>query len=155
MNNGSSNDVMARSLSHLLWARYHLNYPAQENRIRCMGHVVNLVTQAMLFAIQETEDLEVNDHFEIHKFEHIHLDDKLAEKLYGFLDKESEAGSSKVRETEKADNDTDEEVVWSDEELTELLAEVESKESVDANAREQSASTIKKVCHGYKKKFIK
>ena len=144
---------MARSLSHLLWARYHLNYPAQENCIHCMGHVLNLVAQAMLFAILETEDLEVNDHFKIHKLEPIHLDDELAEKLYGFLDKESEAGSSKVRETEKADNDTDEEVEcqWSDEELTELLAAVESKESADANAHEQSASAIKKVCHGYKK----
>jgi hypothetical protein len=115
-----------------------------------MGHVINLVAQAMLFAIQEAEDPEVNDHFEIHKFEPIHLDDELAEKMYGFLDKESEAGSSEVRETEKADDDSDEEEEWSDEELAELLEAVESKESADANAREQSASAIKKVWY---KKF--
>jgi hypothetical protein len=42
--------------------------------------------------------LGVNDYFEIHKFEPIHLDDELAEKLYGVLDEESEAGNSEVKE---------------------------------------------------------
>lgn len=146
MDNGSPNDVMARSLSHLLWVRYHLSYDAAEHRIRCMGHVVNLVAQAMLFAIEEAEDPEVNDYFEIHKFEPIHLDDELAEKLYGILDKDFEAVSSEVMETEKVDEDSNEDEEWSDEELTELLEAVESKESADAKAREQSASAIKKVC---------
>lgn len=146
MDNTSSNNVMARSLTHLLWARYHLNYNAEEQRIRCMGHVINLVAQAMLFAIEEAEDPEVNDYFEIHKFEPVHLDDESAEKLYGVLDKEAEAGSS-MNETEKADDNSDEEEEWSDEELADLLEAVESKESADAKAREQTASAIKKVCY--------
>ena len=145
MDNASSNDVMARSLSHLLWDRYHVDYDANEQRIRCMGHVINLVAQAMLFAIQEAENPEVNDYFEIHKYEPIHLGDELAEKLYGVLDKESEA--AEVMETEKGDDNSDEEEEWSDEDIAELLEAVESKESADANAREQSASAIKKVCY--------
>ena len=147
MDNASSNDVMARSLSHLLWVRYHLKYDAKEHRIRCMGHVINLVAQAMLFAIQEAEDPEVNDYFEIHKFEPIHLDDELADKLYGVLDRESGAGSAEITETEKVDGNSDEEEEWSDEELAELLVAVESGEIADAKAREQSASAIKKVCY--------
>ena len=147
MDNASTNDVMARSLAHLLWTRYHLNYNAEDHRIRCMGHVINLVAQAMLFSIEEADDPEVNDYFEIHKFEPIHLNDELAEKLYGVLDKESEAGSSsEVSEIEKMDDNSDEEEEWSDDELAELLEAVESKESADANVREQSASAIKKVC---------
>ena len=146
MDNRSPNDVMARTLSHLLWARYHLDYDGSEHCIRCMGHVINLVAQAMLFAIEEAEDPEVNDYFEIHKFEPIHLNDKLAETLYGVLDKESEAGSDEAT-AEKADDNSEEEEEWSDEELAELLEAVESKESADAKAREQSASAIKKVCY--------
>jgi hypothetical protein len=140
--NASPNNVMARLLTHLLWVRYNLKYNAEEQRIRCMGHVINLVAQAMLFAIEEAEDPEVNDYFEIHKFEPVHLDDELAEKLYGVLDKE--AGGS-VTETEKVDDNSDEEEEWSDEELAEILEAVESKESADAKAREQTASAIKKV----------
>ena len=43
--------------------------------MRYMGHVINLVAQAMLFAIEEAEDPEVDNYFEIHKFEPIHLND--------------------------------------------------------------------------------
>jgi hypothetical protein len=72
--------------------------------------------------------------------------------LYGVLDEESEAGSSEVKEIEKADDNSDEEEGRSDGEFAELLEAVESKESVDAKAREQSASAIKKVC--YEKKMV-
>ena len=155
MDNRSPNDVMARTLSHLLWARYHLDYGGSEHRIRCMGHVINLVAQAMLFAIEEAEDPKVNDYFEIHKFKYIHLNDELAEILYGVLDKEFEAGSNEATEAEKADDSSEEEEEWSDEEIAELLEAVESKESADAKAQEQSASAIRRYVINFNKRTIK
>jgi hypothetical protein len=61
--------------------------------------------------------------------------------LYGVLEKECEV--AEVIET----NNSDKEKEWSDKDLTELLEPVESKESTDANACQQSASAIKKVCY--------
>jgi hypothetical protein len=108
-----------------------------------MGHVINLVVQAMLHAINEAEDPDVNDYFELHKSEPIHLDDESAEKLYGIVDEEMK--DSELPEGVE-DDDDDDDGDWSDKELHDLIEVVADKRAADAEARRQSASAIKKVC---------
>lgn len=124
MDNASPNDVCARTLTHLLWARYHIGFHEDNHRIRCMAHVINLIVQAILHALDEADDPTASDHFELHKNEPIHLDDETAERIYGMLDEEvvaalENAGSDAEDEDENDDGD------WTDDEMQELLRVVD------------------------------
>ena len=46
--NHGSNDVLCRELSEFL-RRKDLDWPAKHHRVRCHGHVINLIVQAFLF----------------------------------------------------------------------------------------------------------
>ena len=56
MDNATSNDTMIRELARLLSTKYQIKYDVSLNRIRCQGHIINLVAQSFLF---ETKDEEL------------------------------------------------------------------------------------------------
>ena len=64
--NHGSNDIVCRELSEFL-SEKGLNWPAKHHRIRCHGHIINLIVQAFLFmdskeaveaACKQIEDLD-------------------------------------------------------------------------------------------------
>ncbi|THU91229.1 hypothetical protein K435DRAFT_572732, partial [Dendrothele bispora CBS 962.96] len=55
MDNASSCDTMAHALGLLLSKRYSIHFHPENNRIRCLAHVVNLVVQAILKALDEVD----------------------------------------------------------------------------------------------------
>jgi len=61
MDNASVCDVLARSAGILLLQKYGLQFHAQNARIRCMAHVVNLIVQAILTELSEADNPEQDD----------------------------------------------------------------------------------------------
>ena len=47
--NAGSNDVLCCTISSWLSLHYQINWTATHQRIRCQGHVINLIVQAFLF----------------------------------------------------------------------------------------------------------
>lgn len=58
--NASSNDVLVEEAARLLLSIYGVPYHP-ENRVRCINHVFNLVSQSILAGIGEAEDPEDED----------------------------------------------------------------------------------------------
>ena len=63
MDNASVCDVLARAAGVMLLQKYGLNFHTQNARIRCMAHVVNLIVQALLAALNEADDPEKDDYY--------------------------------------------------------------------------------------------
>ena len=60
--NHGSNDKCCRFISKHLGERYQINWDPNSRRIRCHGHVINLASQAFVFAPdKETIDIVVNE----------------------------------------------------------------------------------------------
>jgi len=60
--NASSNNVLCRFVEDYMRTAYDRAWDALEWRIRCIGHIINLVVQAFLFTnVVNTEDLESYD----------------------------------------------------------------------------------------------
>src|SRR5579862_1679560 len=55
--NAGSNDVLCCTISSWLSLHYHINWTATHQRIRCQGHVINLIVQAFLFNSKKDEKL--------------------------------------------------------------------------------------------------
>jgi hypothetical protein len=69
--NASVNDVVVSTASRCLLARYGIAFQP-DCHIRCIAHIVNLVVQALLSTLEEADDPDILDYFEIHKGEAIH-----------------------------------------------------------------------------------
>jgi hypothetical protein len=96
--NASVNDVVVSTAARCLLARYDIPF-TPDMHIRCIAHVINLVVQAFLFGIDEGDDPELDDWYELNKDAPIHYDiDKdqeqraLDEEDHG--DEEAEVDSS-------------------------------------------------------------
>jgi hypothetical protein len=74
MDNASVCDVLARAAGVILLQKYGLNFHAQNARIRCMAHVVNLIVQALLAALNEADDPETDDYYIPNKHLPFHYD---------------------------------------------------------------------------------
>lgn len=60
--NHGSNDKCCRVISRHLEERYHIHWEPKTRRIRCHGHVINLASQAFIFAPdKETVDAVVDE----------------------------------------------------------------------------------------------
>jgi hypothetical protein len=58
-NNASTNNILCRLVQKKLKDTLDLNWEADHWRIRCLGHIINLVVQAFLFMNQVSlEDLD-------------------------------------------------------------------------------------------------
>lgn len=71
--NASVNDVIVATAARCLLARYGIPF-TEDMHIRCIAHVINLVVQAFLHAIDEAVDPEVEDWYELNKDEPIYYD---------------------------------------------------------------------------------
>ncbi|TFY51128.1 hypothetical protein EVJ58_g10725 [Rhodofomes roseus] len=74
MDNATTNDVLARTLSGLLMQRYGIHFSPENGQIRCLAHVVNLVVQKMLASLIDEDDPDDNDWYLLHKFLPFHYD---------------------------------------------------------------------------------
>ncbi|KAJ7758326.1 hypothetical protein B0H16DRAFT_1225729, partial [Mycena metata] len=53
LDNAKTNDVLIRALSQLLREKYDIQFVPENSQIRCLTHVVNLVVQKLLAALEE------------------------------------------------------------------------------------------------------
>ena len=129
MDNASVCDVLARAAGVMLLQKYGLNFHAQNARIWCMAHVVNLIVQALLAALNEADDPEKDNYYIPNKHLPFHYD----------LDDDDE-----VQEMEAEGNKPDDE----DEEFEELLnvPDLENEElDNEVTAKVVNLSEVKKV----------
>ncbi|KAJ7131151.1 hypothetical protein C8R44DRAFT_612967 [Mycena epipterygia] len=61
LDNAAPNDVLIRALSRLLREKFDVQFVPENSQIRCLAHVVNLVVQKMLAALEEAPDHAVED----------------------------------------------------------------------------------------------
>jgi hypothetical protein len=81
MDNASNCDTLARTLGLLLLERYGIHFHEENNRIRCLAHVVNLVVQAILKGLDEVEAEDIVDYFLLNKDQPIHYNEAEDEEL--------------------------------------------------------------------------
>jgi hypothetical protein len=81
MYNASNCDTLARTLGLLLLERYGIHFHEENNRIRCLAHVVNLVVQAILKGLDEVEAEDIVDYFLLNKDQPIHYNEAEDEEL--------------------------------------------------------------------------
>lgn len=63
LDNAAPNDVLIRALSRLLREKFDVQFVPENSQIRCLAHVVNLVVQKMLAALEEAPDPAVEDQY--------------------------------------------------------------------------------------------
>jgi hypothetical protein len=63
--NAKANDLLCRAIGSWLSVHHHINWTAAHQRIRCQGHVINLVVQAFLFSKQDEKLMDIYDEEEI------------------------------------------------------------------------------------------
>jgi hypothetical protein len=69
--NSTTNDVLCRTMSTWLLDEHEINWDPNHYRLRCLGHMVNLIVQAFLFSTISIEELESYDKKEQEE-DHIH-----------------------------------------------------------------------------------
>ncbi|KAJ3753352.1 ribonuclease H-like domain-containing protein, partial [Lentinula raphanica] len=82
--------------------KYGIHFHSENNRIRCLAHVVNLVVQAILKALDEAESSDDVDYFLLNKDQPIHYNAEDDEEL-----KEMEGEKHKTDATQDNDDDGD------------------------------------------------
>ena len=55
--NSRTNDVLCRTISSWLSLHHQITWTATHQRIRCQGHIINLIVQAFLFSSKKDEKL--------------------------------------------------------------------------------------------------
>jgi hypothetical protein len=55
--NAQSNDVLCRTMAQWLSLEYKINWNAKHQRLRCLGHIINLIVQAFLFDSKKDKKL--------------------------------------------------------------------------------------------------
>lgn len=98
MDNASVCDVLARLAGILLLQKYGLPFHAQNARIRCMAHVVNLIVQAILAELSEANDPEQDDYYIPNKHIPFHYDPDDDEEVQQMEDEEDEEGDEEFIE---------------------------------------------------------
>jgi hypothetical protein len=63
--NSGTNDILCRTISAYLAEQYQIDWNASQNRIRCQGHILNLVVQAYLFNNDKEEEMASYDRDEL------------------------------------------------------------------------------------------
>ena len=81
MDNAANCDTLAQYLGLLLWDKYKIHFHPENNRIRCLAHVVNLVVQAILKELDEAEAAELHDYYLDNKDAPLHYDEDEDEDL--------------------------------------------------------------------------
>ncbi|KAF7349507.1 Dimer-Tnp-hAT domain-containing protein [Mycena sanguinolenta] len=63
LDNASPNDVLLQALSRLLMRKFDIQFMPANSQIRCLAHVINLVVQKFLAALDDAEDPENVDDY--------------------------------------------------------------------------------------------
>src|SRR5947209_5896950 len=63
--NSGTNDTLCRTISDYMAQAFNMDWNAKQHRIRCHGHILNLVVQAFLFDDLTDEQLEAYDELEL------------------------------------------------------------------------------------------
>lgn len=138
MDNASVCDVLARAAGIMLLQKYGLNVHALNARIRCMAHVVNLIVQALLAALDEADDPDKDDYYIANKHLPFHYDPNDDDEV-----QEMEAeGDKEDGEGEDDDDDDEDEEFEKLLNMPELLDEELDKE---VSAKVANLSEVKKV----------
>jgi hypothetical protein len=59
--NSTTNDVLCRTISTWQQDEFGIAWDSEQNRLRCLGHIINLIVQAFLFSSTSLKDLESYD----------------------------------------------------------------------------------------------
>ena len=103
MDNASTCNVLAKTLSTLLRDRYHIHFHYDNGRVRCLAHTINLIVQAFLNSLSEADHPDVLDNFLTNKREPIHYDPDSDPDVRALEDEEEK---SKINEEDdQADSD--------------------------------------------------
>ena len=57
MDNADNNDTMLAEVLFLLRRDHRITYNATHHRLRCQGHIINLIIQAFLFSLKKDKKL--------------------------------------------------------------------------------------------------
>jgi len=117
---------MIAALSRLLMDQFDIQFVPGNGHIRCLTHVLNLVVQKLLSALDEADDPDVNDYFD--KDLPIHYD----------VDKDE--AQIELEEERLNDGEVDAEAMEEGEEEDKVFMEVISDQ-------EKKLSPVKKVCY--------
>lgn len=63
LDNAAPNNVLIAALSRLLCDKYDIPFVAENSQIRCLAHIVNLVVQKILAALEEADDPDIHDYY--------------------------------------------------------------------------------------------
>ncbi|KAJ7855756.1 hypothetical protein B0H14DRAFT_2507963 [Mycena olivaceomarginata] len=74
LDNAAPNDVLLRALSRLLREKFDIQFVPANSQIRCLAHVVNLVVQKLLAALEDLPDPDLVDDYLPNKDLPIHYD---------------------------------------------------------------------------------
>lgn len=107
MDNASVCDVIARSAGVMLLKKYGVKFHEENARIRCMAHVVNLIVQSLLAALDEANDPDLDDYYIPNKHLPFHYDPE----------DDEEVAEMECEGEEKENDDADD----ADDEFVELL----------------------------------
>ncbi|KAF5342711.1 hypothetical protein D9758_015876 [Tetrapyrgos nigripes] len=89
MDNASSCDTMSDALGLLLQEKYRIQYHSGNNRIRCLAHVVNLVVQAILKAVDEADPSDEEDYYLLNKDAPFHYEESEDDELQAMEEEEN------------------------------------------------------------------
>ncbi|KAJ6563486.1 hypothetical protein B0H10DRAFT_2239418 [Mycena sp. CBHHK59/15] len=105
LDNAAPNDVLIRALSRILREKYDIQFVPENSQIRCLAHVVNLVVQKILAALNEADEPEVMDYYLPNKDLPFHYEPEEDPNLRDLENERFEAEADKSDE-EDADAET-------------------------------------------------
>jgi hypothetical protein len=138
MDNAPVCDVIACTVGLLLLQKYKIDFHEENNHIRCMAHVVNLVVQAFLASLDEADNPDNYDWFIPNKHLPVHYDPDDDDEVQAWenepeIEADNNEGNLEFEDPMALDDDDQEELEKLD------------KQDIDT---ELKLSPIKKVSHG-------
>ncbi|KAJ7746207.1 hypothetical protein B0H14DRAFT_3514356 [Mycena olivaceomarginata] len=74
LDNASANNVLLQALAWLLMSKFDIQFVPANSQVRCLAHVVNLVVQRLLAALDDAEDPDTADDYLPNKDRPFHYD---------------------------------------------------------------------------------
>jgi len=104
MDNASTNNVLARTLSHWLISKFGVQFIPENGYICCLAHVINLIVQELLSKLGEVENPNTIDYYKTDQTAPLHYeapDDEF------FEEDEREVESDDAEENDKDKEDSE------------------------------------------------
>lgn len=104
MDNASTNNVLAQTLSHWLISKFDVQFIPENGYIHCLAHVINLIVQELLSKLGEVENPNTVDYYKTDQTAPLHYkapDDEFCEE------DEREVESDDTEENDKDREDSE------------------------------------------------